>query len=304
MPDPTTAPRPPDAAAAAQALASVLQPVARLMIEHGLQIAEAVELLKSALVRESVQGYGLPDKQVSDTRVALLTGVHRKDVRRLRQADQARGAARPARAMVSLASAVVARWISDPRYLQLDQNARALARTSRMSRPGEPDFATLVAEVSRDTSARSVLDELLRLGTVRLRADACVELVSQAFVPQGSAAEQFHFLAAGVGDHLSACVRNVSPGGSQAPLLDQSAFSADLSATQAELLHQQARQLWSGVLKKFLQSASIAEQRSAGHAGPRHRVRFGVYFHEDTHAAPAPAPGSTHQHMKKGPPHA
>lgn len=262
---------------AAQALAAILQPVSRMMIDHGLQLAQALELLKVALVNESVKRYAISDKQVSDARVALLTGVHRKDVRRLREES---GQNKPAKSMVSIGSAVVARWISDPRFLHLDQSARALARTARQASPGEPDFATLVAEVSRDTSARTVLDELQRLGSVCLRDDGCVELVNPGFVPLGSAVEQFHFLAAGVADHFSASVSNLSPRREQPLMLDQSAFSQDLSDAQAELLHAQARRLWAEVLPKFLQNASMAEQRSVGQTGPARRVRFGVYFHE------------------------
>ena len=69
----------PDAAPAEQAVAAVLQPLARLMIDQGVQLAQVSEMLKAVLVQESVARYGLDEREVSDTRVALLTGVHRKD---------------------------------------------------------------------------------------------------------------------------------------------------------------------------------------------------------------------------------
>jgi hypothetical protein len=74
-------------ALAAQAVALVLRPLARLMIDHGLQLPSVVELLKQALVNEAAGAYGLADKASTDTRIALLTGVHRKDVKRLRSAS-------------------------------------------------------------------------------------------------------------------------------------------------------------------------------------------------------------------------
>jgi hypothetical protein len=63
-------------------------------------------------------------------------------------------------------------------------------------------------------------------------------------------------------------------------MLDQSAFSQDLSLEQAEQLQQQARRLWATALQQFLQTATVAEQRSQGAEGAKHRVRFGVYFHD------------------------
>ncbi len=280
----------PEPALAAQAIALVLQPLARLMIDHGLQLPSLVELLKKALVQEALSAYGLADKGSSDTRIALLTGVHRKDVRRLRQEPETAAADIP---MMPVAASVVARWISEPRYLNADQSARALARTPGRGNAGEYDFTTLVAEVSRDVGARAVLDELQRLGVVELREDGYVSLKSSAFVPNVGLRESFHFLAANVSDHLSAAVHNLRPGRQSSPLLDQSAFSQELSAAQAQQLQQQARRLWAGAMQQFLQTATVAEQRSEGSHGPRHRVRFGAYFHEAQQAQNEPVPDPT-----------
>ena len=276
----------PEPTLAAEALALVLQPVARLMIDHGLQLPAMVELLKNALVNEAVGAYGLADKGSSDTRIALLTGVHRKDVRRLRETPVT---ATPPSPTVSVAASVVARWISEPRFLNADQTARALARTPRRGSAGEPDFTTLVAEVSRDVGARAVLDELERLGVVTLSADGYASLNATAFVPHEGQNELFHFLAASVSDHLSAAVHNLAPDRSSPLMLDQSAFSQDLSDEQARQLQQQARRLWSGVLQQFLQTSSVAEQRSEGTEGPKHRIRFGVYFHDTVQTEVVPA---------------
>jgi hypothetical protein len=281
----TTPPGPglPEPALAAEALAVVLQPMARLMIDHGLQLPAMVELLKNALVNEAVGAYGLADKGSSDTRIALLTGVHRKDVRRLRETTPT---VTPSCPTVSVAASVVARWISEPRFLNADQTTRALARTPRRGNLGEPDFTTLVAEVSRDVGARAVLDELARLGVVTLQDDGYVALNATAFVPHEGQSELFHFLGTSVSDHLGAAVHNLAPDRRAPLMLDQSAFSQDLSAEQAAQLQLQARRLWSGVLQQFLQTATVAEQRSEGVQGPKHRIRFGVYFHDTLQPEP------------------
>ncbi len=280
----------PESGMAAQAVALVLQPLARLMIGHGLQLPCMVELLKKALVDEAVVAYGLADKGSSDTRIALLTGVHRKDVKRLRETATETN---PIRSMVPISSSVVARWISEPRFLNADQTPRALARTPQRGSAGEPDFTTLVAEVSRDIGARAVLDELERLGVVELREDGYAALKASAFVPHEGLSESFQFLAASVSDHLSAAVHNLAPDRSEPLMLDQSAFSQDLSKEQADQLQQQARRLWASVLQQFLQTATVAEQRSEDTEGPKHRIRFGVYFHDalqpDALADKAPA---------------
>src|SRR5512140_684469 len=95
----------PEPALAAQAIAVVLKPLARLMIDHGLQLPSMLELLKKALVDEAASAFALADKGSSDTRIALLTGVHRKDVKRLRQAPATQVVRAP---MASIATYVVA----------------------------------------------------------------------------------------------------------------------------------------------------------------------------------------------------
>lgn len=278
----------PEPALAAQAMARVLQPLARLMIDHGLQLPSMVELLKNELVQQAAVAYGLADKGSSDSRIALLTGVHRKDVKRLREAPVSPSTAVP---LVPVAASVVARWISEPRFLNADQTARPLARTPRRSGVGEPDFTTLVAEVSRDVGARAVLDELVRLGVVELREDGYVALKTSGFVPHEGLEESFHFLATNVSEHLATAVHNLAPDRQGPLMLEQSAFSQDLSAEQAGQLQQQARRLWASSLRQFLQTATVAEQRSQADAGPKHRIRFGVYFHDtlqDAQGATAP----------------
>jgi hypothetical protein len=282
-------------ALAAQAIAQVLRPLARLMIDHGLQLPSMVELLKQALVSEAAAAYGLTDKASTDTRIALLTGVHRKDVKRLRSASDVPESKNP---MLTVAASVVARWISDSRYLNHDQTARALARTPKRGIAGDVDFTSLVAEVTRDVGARAVLDELVRLGVVDLRDDGHVDLKFGAFVPKSGLRESFHFLAENVSDHLASAAHNLAPDRAEPLLLEQSAFSLNLSAQQAKQLHERARQLWATALHQFLQRATVAEQRSQADSGPKHRVRFGVYFNDALQIQDPSVPSKTAKTQK------
>ncbi len=275
----------PEPALAAEAVAKVLRPLARLAIDHGLQLPAVIDLLKKALVEEAMQTYALEGKEgkkgSSDTRISLLTGVHRKDVRRLRtEAEQEQSIPLP---MLPLAAVVVARWISDPRFLNTDQSARPLARTPKHRQEGLPDFTMLVAEVSKDVGARAVLDELVRLGAVDVGDDGLVRLKSHGFVPKDGLRESFHFLADNVSEHLSAAVHNMNPyrqSNDMPPKLEQCIFSHNLSREQVDELHNLARNLWSKSLQPFLQAATVAEQRSQSSPEPLYQIRFGVYFND------------------------
>lgn len=252
--------------------------MARLMIDHGIQLPAMVELMKQALVEEAIAQYSPADKSPTDTRIALQTGVHRKDVRRLREQETPEAVDA---AMVSVAASVVARWISEPRYLQADRNPLSLARTPRQAEPGQPDFTTLVSEVSKDVGAKAVLDELERMGAVTVDDGGMASLRHTAFVPQDDLKDAFHFLADNVGDHMSAAAHNLSPDRKSGQMLEQSAFSSGLTESEARGLHRAARTMWEDALQQFLLMATAAEERSAlSDEQTRQRVRFGTYFYQ------------------------
>jgi hypothetical protein len=264
---------------AVDAVEQLLQPLAQLMVGHSVQLGAVTELLKKSLVDAALRSDTNAKHAMTDSGIAILTGVHRKDVRRLRDEPEQMSAAEAYAPLMSMGAQVVARWISDPVYLSTHNKARALARTPRHAKPGEPDFTTLVAQVSSDVGARAVLDELLRLGIIKNSSETHVELQDNAFVPQEGLKETFHFLAANVSDHLATAVHNLQPDRADGAMLEQSAFSQNLSEEDAADLELTARHLWANALQQFLQKATVAEQRSSKKTDATRRVRFGIYFH-------------------------
>ena len=135
------------------ALAQVLRPLARSMITKGVTIAQATELLKQAYVSAALQ---MEADAPSDSRISLLTGIHRKDVKRLRETDP-RPPRRPMRNAASLAIAV---WRSDPSFNDSTGNPLELARS------GDPGFDELIKKARIDLPASVMLDALIEQGLV------------------------------------------------------------------------------------------------------------------------------------------
>ena len=155
MPDATPSP------SLLSALARILSPVARLMLARGVTLPLAVELLKRVYIDVARRDFRLEGKSATDSRISLLTGVHRKDVRRLRELPAAPSEL-PAK--VSFGAQAVARWTTVADFLESSGQPRALPRQARA---GEASFESLVGGISRDIRPRSLLDEWLRLGIVR-----------------------------------------------------------------------------------------------------------------------------------------
>ena len=67
-------------------LARLLRPLVRLLIRSGITFPALIDLLRELYVNVAENEFPLPDKAQTDSRVSLLTGIHRKEVRRLRGA--------------------------------------------------------------------------------------------------------------------------------------------------------------------------------------------------------------------------
>ena len=188
-----------------RAVRHVLHPLVRLLLAQGLTYPWLSDMLKGIFVDVADRDFQLAGKRQTDSRVSLLTGVHRKDVRRLRDEDGDRSSRMPP--AVSLGSQLVARWVTTPRYLDEEGMPIPLARLA--SQGGELSFEALVATVSKDIRARAVLDEWMRLGVALLDADDRVILNSEAFVPARGFDEKVFYFGQNVHDHVSTAVDNV-----------------------------------------------------------------------------------------------
>src|SRR5262245_4658036 len=177
-------------------MARLLRPLVRLCIRSGMTFPALAQLLRELFVNVAEHDFALEGKEQTDSRVSLLTGIHRKEVARLR------GAGAPvheAPAAVSLSSAVIARWLAAPEFTDAKGEPLPLPRTAE----GEaPSFEQLVASVTKDVRPRAVLDEWLDRGLVTINGDDEIELVEAAFVPRGEDDSKWHYLGRNLHDHI------------------------------------------------------------------------------------------------------
>jgi hypothetical protein len=268
-------------AALVQALRRVLQPLVRLMLANGITLQYLSELLKSLYVEVAERDFRIDGKPPTDSRISLMSGVHRKDVSRLRAELQAEAPARPA--VVPLGASLVAVWLGTPAYL--DEAGRPLPLPRLRSEGGGRSFEALVASVNSDIRSRVVLDEWLRLGLVRIDEEKRVCLNADAFVPSEGFDEKAFYFGHNLHDHLSAAAHNLQ--GQQPPFMERSVHYDALHAGSVQALSQQALALGMKALLAVNKSAMQAEQQDAAQPPePLQRITFGVYFYTEA-AGPA-----------------
>jgi Family of unknown function (DUF6502) len=257
------------------ALRLLLRPIVRVVLSQGITFGYLAELLKSLLVEEADQNFRLDKKTPTDSRISLLTGVHRKDVNRLRNAEAAEDTKLPSK--VSLGAQLVAQWLGNEEYLDQKGQPKPLPRYK--SEGGLVSFEALVMGINSDIRSRVVLDEWTRLGVVHLDAEKRVCLNTQAFVPSKGFDEKAFYFGHNLHDHAAASAHNLM--GLEPPFIERSVHYTGLSIETIKQLTAESKELGMTALLAVNKSAMALEKIDAVSDAPRHRMTFGIYFYSE-----------------------
>lgn len=261
-----------------QASRRLLRPLARLLMAFGVNYPAFANLAKGVFVEAAVQDFPDGGTTTTDSQVSVLSGVQRREVKRLREEMRQQ---RPAPVAVSLGAQVVAKWCADPRCLDSQRRPLPLPRLARKG--GEVSFEKLVEGISKDIRSRAVLDEWLRLGVARLDEEDRVHLIESAFIPVQGFDEKAFYFGKGVHDHLAAASHNML--GQRPAFLDRMAYYDGLTPDSAAELRDLARELAAQALQEINSKALELQAQDGEKENSRSRVTFGAYFYaaEDDH---------------------
>ena len=134
-----------------RAIRHVLRPLVRLMLAGGMTYPYLAELLKGLFVEVANKDFRLDARKPTDSRITLITGVHRKDVRRLRQGETSGDAMVPS--TISFGAQLVAAWLADARFLDKSGHPLPLPRTRPAD--GGASLEELERFLSRRVAART-----------------------------------------------------------------------------------------------------------------------------------------------------
>jgi Family of unknown function (DUF6502) len=191
------------------AIERVLRPLFRILLRNNMSFKAFLDIAKRAYVEVADSEFGIPGKKQSVSRVALLSGLTRKEVQRLLDAPVADDAETGER--YNRAARVVAGWVRDPEFSDADGNPKVLTLQENTT-PGRASFASLVRRFSGDIPFRAVLDELLRVGVVEKLDENRIRLKTRAYVPESGDVDKLNILGTDVSDLVSTIGHNLQHG--------------------------------------------------------------------------------------------
>ncbi|MGV8711545.1 MAG: DUF6502 family protein [Nitrosomonas sp.] len=254
------------------ALRRVLRPFIKLMLAKGITYTYLSDMLKDIFVEVADKEFRIGGKPSTDSHLSLLTGIHRKDIRRLRHCARTNTDAAPH--SISMGARLVSLWTSDERFLDENNQPKPLPRFIREG--GDISFEGLVTNVSCDIRSRVVLDEWLRLGVARFDEQKRVCLNTAAFIPVHGFDEKVFFFGHNLHDHAAAATSNLLE--ENQPFMERSVYYDELSADSVKLLGEKSETLGMESLLAINKEAAELEKNDALENGPRYRMTFGIYY--------------------------
>ena len=166
-----------------KALRLLFRPVASILLKAGVNWKELVEVCKATYVEVASEDFGIRGRPTNTSRVAILTGFSRREVKRLR--DLLAEEEPTAFTRMNHATRVLSGWYSDDDFLDDSGSPRPLLESG-----SNPSFDTLCSRYSGDVPATTMLKELRHVGAVEANDEGRLIAKTRYYMPQLTDPEQ------------------------------------------------------------------------------------------------------------------
>lgn len=259
-------------------ITTFLRPVVRLMLHFHITYPQLIATLKSLYIDVAVTDFPNGNQNQSDSRINLLTGIHRKDVKRLRNLSKSHfGGSKLELFKASLGAKIIQKWQNYKGYQDL--NGEPLPLPLRKGSSTDLSFDELVTSVAKqDIRPKVILEEWVRLGIAQ-QEDDYVKLNTDASSATKGLAEKLAFFGQNIQDHLNAGSHNLM--GHKPAYFDRSVFYDKLSIESVAQLSDLANKLGMEALQQMNRTALKLQTEDEELEGNDFRMNFGVFNFND-----------------------
>ena len=255
--------------------ARFMQPIVRLLLKAGVTHPEFAEMCKSVFVGVAGSDYGIRGRKANNSRIAILTGLGRKQVRQQLDLLEKEQLANPSQ--MSPATRVMSAWHEDPAYL--DAHGRPLVLPVQGD---APSFTTLARTYAGDLPVNALLKELRRVNAVVDDGEDLLKIVSRSFLTVDVDPEYVRILSTQLQDLGATIYHNVSPPKGAVRRMQRFVVNENMPPAKVREFQELATTAAQELLEKFdgwlTQHEVPMEERSDS---KMKRTGVGVYFFED-----------------------
>ena len=248
-----------------QMIGHVLRPLARLTIRFGGTFPALRDELKRAFFDVASADRDADGRPPTDSRIALVTGLHRKDIRAFRASEK------PTQFAIPIATQIRTVWTSDLLYFDANGDEMPLPRKRSVGK--ERSFEALVARIDKNIRSRTVLDQLIARDEVSLNDNDEVVLSPEGVTARSDEERKIFEAISMIGECANTFV--ASDQGERRNFAFN--FFSSLTSEAADELYIDGRRMVKNVCSKLNLLGIEHETQSDGAQDARHRVHFGFF---------------------------
>ena len=258
------------------ALQLVLRPIAKILLNIGISVGEFVEVVKLAFVDVATTEFGIRGRPTNISRIAVMTGLTRKEVRRIRNALEA------GESTVSVKTTPIAeilhRWHAEKEFIDDDGRPAALSFSE-----GEHSFSALVKKFGGDVPPGAMRTELKRIGSISEDEDGNLRVVKRSVSPTNQTDNLVTSRVHSAYPLLSTIFENCAKEEGPAGLAQFSAYSTGIDKSDLKRLRRISYDRLSDMAESF-DDLFIAyeELQDSSDEKDRTTVAVGLYYFEET----------------------
>jgi Family of unknown function (DUF6502) len=216
-----------------RALFVAVKPLARALLRAGIGYREFADVAKAAFIHEASKEFGLRGRPTNISRVAVMTGITRKEVKSLR--DQNIQNSFSGSISESPASIVLSRWFSDSRFCDSSGDPKILSYDDV-----DDSFTQLIRTYAGDIPPGAMRSELKRVGAIIELPDKKLRVVKRYFVPTGVDDRLMIGLVDVAGPSLETLAHNCDPNRKASPRIHRVASFDNVPRSLLPLIESEA----------------------------------------------------------------
>ena len=253
----------------------VLRPIAKILLRYGIGFREFAEVAKSAFVDVASTEYGIRGRPTNISRVAVMTGLTRKEVRRLRDKNE-NGHHGLAVKTTPLAT-ILHRWYSEEEFLD------EFGRPAKLSFAGEGNsFSELVRRFGGDIPPGAMRTELKRVQAIEEDDTGSLKAIRREVYPRVQHEYLSTALMHSVYALLSSIAHNTDPQKSDVNWAQLLTYTPDIRKSDFQKLKRISQdrlsELASSFDDLFMSYERVAEESTDAEKGV---VAVGFYYFEE-----------------------
>jgi hypothetical protein len=258
-----------------EALGKALEPVVLLLLKSGISWKDFSDIAKEKFVSVATESFGLRGRPTNLSRVAILSGLDRREVARLRRrASEPRAAPK---GYMSKPTQLLHAWYHDPQYLGSSGKPRDLEIEG-----AEGSFAGLVRQYAPGIPVVAMIKELRAAGAVANVDGQRLRALKRSYIPRELNENLVRLWGSVLQDVGTTFEHNISREEAEPPRFERRAISLRVDPKALPEFREMLEREGQAFLERVDEWISAHELRSGGDEQPLGiRLGVGVYHIQD-----------------------